>query len=46
VRYNLTLTVDEISFADGMLNMTNTAVTAIGRGRELDRHGDTLTMLV
>ena len=32
VRYNLTLAVDEISFANGLLNISNTKVEAIARG--------------
>lgn len=32
VRYNLTLSVDEISFADGLLNITDSKVEAIARG--------------
>jgi hypothetical protein len=31
VRYNLTLTVDELSFADGLLNISNAVVNAQGR---------------
>jgi len=31
IRHNLTLTVDQLSFADGMLNMSHAAVIAVGR---------------
>ena len=44
MRYNLTLTVDEISFANGLLNITNTVVNAQGRGR--DFHGVLLSLYV